>query len=288
VLKTLKAYYYLAKPGIIRGNLLTATAGFVVATGIHLDWWLLLATLSSIALIIGSACVINNYIDRDIDQKMHRTKKRATATGLITPRNTLVYAALLGISGFTILSIWTNWLTVLIGAIGYIDYVAIYTFSKRRTWHATLIGSICGSAPVVAGYTAVTGKFDTAALILLLILTFWQMPHFYAIAMRRLDDYKAANIPVLPAVRGTGAAKVQMVAYMLAFLVSVLALSLFGYAGLLYAVVMGALVVGWLVIALKGWQTTDTKSWATKVFLYSLILLPAFLCAILIDALVAA
>lgn len=279
-----RAYYQLAKPGIIRGNLLTATAGFVVAAGRQPDLVLLAMTLLSITLIIASACAANNYLDRDIDAKMERTKRRATAAGAVPLTSVLIYASLLGVAGFVLLAFTTNWLTVLIGAIGYVDYVAIYTFSKRHTWHATLIGSVSGSTPVVAGYTAVSGRLDAAALILFLILTFWQMPHFYAIALRRLDDYRAASIPVLPAVRGARAAKLQIVAYMTVFLAAVLALWLTGYTGAIYGVLMGALAVGWLALALLGWRTTDTKRWADRVFLYSLILLPAFLIAVGLDA----
>lgn len=286
-MKNLKAYYKLAKPGIIRGNLLTATAGFLVASGIHVDLFLLFETLSGIGLVIASACIINNYIDRKIDKVMERTKRRALVTGSIPAQKALGMAALLGLLGFTILAVFTNWLTVVVGLIGFIDYIVFYGFAKRRSWMGTLVGSVSGAAPVVGGYTAVTGQFDAAALILFLILTFWQMPHFYAIALRRLDDYKAADIPVLPAVRGTRAAKSQIILYMAGFLVSVLALSLSGYAGVFYAVVMGALAVGWLAVGLNGWRTSDAKRWATRVFLYSLLLLPAFLIAILVDALLA-
>ncbi len=286
-MKNLKAYYYLTKPGIIRGNLLTATAGFVVASGTDIDFLLLVETLSGIALIIASACVINNYIDRGIDKVMARTKRRALVTGEISPRKALVMAAVLGLLGFIILAVHTNWLTVAVGLVGFIDYIVFYGLSKRRSWVGTLVGSISGAAPVVGGYTAVTGRLDGAALILFLILTFWQMPHFYAIALRRLKDYKAAGIPVLPAVRGERAAKLQMIAYILAFLAAVLALGLAGYAGVFYTVIMGLLSLGWLIIALRGWHAPDTKRWATKVFLYSLILLPVFLVTVVIDALLA-
>ncbi len=286
-MKNLKVYYYLAKPGIIRGNLLTATAGFVVASGTDIDFLLLLETLSGIALIIASACIVNNYIDRGIDKVMARTKRRALVTGAVTAQKALVMAAFLGLLGFIILAVHTNWLTVAVGLVGFIDYIVFYGLSKRRSWMGTLVGSISGAAPVVGGYTAVTGQLDGAALILFLILTFWQMPHFYAIALRRLKDYKAAGIPVLPAVRGERAVKLQMIAYMLAFLAAVLALGLAGYAGTFYTVTMGVLSLGWLVVALRGWHMPDTKRWATKVFLYSLILLPALLVSVLIDALLA-
>lgn len=286
-MEAVRTYYQLAKPGIIRGNLLTATAGFLVASGTNIGWLTLTATLVSIALIIGSACTVNNYIDRDIDIKMARTKGRALAQGVMPAKNALIYALALGIAGFSILAVWTNWLTVLIGLIGYVDYVAIYTFSKRKTWHATLIGSICGSMPVVAGYTAVTGRLDAGALILFLILTSWQMPHFYAIALRRLDDYKAAKVPVLPAVRGAKVTRLQIVAYMIIFFASVLALGIFGYAGTFYLVAMGLLSAGWLVVALRRWHSASIKRWATSVFLYSLLLLPGFMLVVLIDALLA-
>ena len=286
-MKNLKAYYYLAKPGIIRGNLLTATAGFVVAAGRHIDFLLLIEALSGIALVIASACIINNYIDRDIDKVMERTKRRASVTGVVPARRGLALAAFLGLLGFIILAVHTNWLTVAVGLAGFIDYIVFYGLAKRRSWTGTLVGSISGAAPVVGGYTAVSGQLDGAALILFLILTCWQMPHFYAIALRRLSDYKAAGIPVLPAVRSARAVKLQMMAYMLAFLAAVLALGLAGYAGTFYMVVMGALSLGWLVTALRGWRAPDTKRWATKVFLYSLILLPAFLVSVLVDALLA-
>jgi protoheme IX farnesyltransferase len=286
--ETVRAYYWLAKPGIIQGNLLTAAAGFLVASGRQLDFGLLVLTLLSIALIIGSACTVNNYIDSDIDRKMKRTNWRATASGQIPLSHVLIYAAILCAAGFIVLAVSTNLITVLVGIVGYIDYVAVYTPSKRRTWHATLLGSICGSMPVVAGYTAVTGQLDAAAFILFLILTFWQMPHFYAIALRRLDDYKAAGIPVLPAVHGARATKSQTLVYMAAFLMAVLALGLWGYAGKFYLIVMGLLALGWLMVGLKGLGASSTKRWAKNVFLYSLVLLPGFFLVIAINVLLTA
>ncbi len=121
----LKTYYNLTKPGIIYGNLLTATGGFLLASKGHINFWLLMATLAGISLVIASACVINNYIDRDIDKLMARTKKRALASGEIINRNALVYAAVLGALGFFILLKHTNNLTAIIGLIGYIDYIIL-------------------------------------------------------------------------------------------------------------------------------------------------------------------
>src|SRR6185312_1596924 len=140
------------------------------------------------------------------------------------------------------------------GAIGFIDYVVLYGWSKRHSVHGTVVGSISGSMPVVAGYCAVTGRLDMGAFILFLILTLWQMPHFYAIAMYRAKDYAAAKIPVLPVVRGMHAAKVQIVAYVVAFTVAVASLSVFGYAGLTFRIVMLAVSAYWLYLGVCGFK----------------------------------
>ncbi len=257
-------------------------AGFVVAAGRHINGGLLVAVLSGTALVIASACIVNNYFDRRIDKVMERTNWRALALGTIPARNAFVLAAVLGLAGFTILALWVNWLTLWVGVIGYVDYVILYGWSKRRSWHGTLVGTVSGSTPVVAGYTAVTNQLDTGALILFLILTFWQMPHFYAIAIRRIKDYRAARIPVLPLARSVRAAKWQIIAYMAGFTIAVIALAWYGYAGKLYAAIMGLLALGWLVRGIQGFTTIDDTQWAKRVFLYSLIILPAFLVAVLV------
>lgn len=268
----LKSYYYLAKPGIIYGNLVTATAGFLLASKNHLDLLLLLETLLGIALVIASACVFNNYIDRDIDKKMARTQKRALVSGLVPVRNALVYASVLGILGFLVLSFSTNLLTVIIGLIGYIDYIVLYGLAKRRSVHGTVVGSVAGAMPIVAGYTAVTNRFDSGAFLLFLILVFWQMPHFYAIAIRRLKDYKAAGLPVLPVKKGVHATKIQILIYILAFSVAVVLLSVFGYTGYIFLAVMGLLCLEWLRRGVQGFGTKDDIAWARSMFLFSLII----------------
>lgn len=283
-MSAVKTYYQLTKPGIIHGNLLAAAAGFFVASQTHIDILLLVEALGGIALVIGSACVVNNYIDRNIDTAMARTKRRALATGDVSARNALIYASVLGIAGFIILTVYTNWLTVAIGLVGFVDYVVLYGFAKRHTWHGTLVGTVAGSAPLVAGYTVVTDRFDTGALILFLIMTFWQMPHFYAIAMRQLPDYKAAHLPVLPAVKGMRAAKLQTVAYVAAFLAAITLLFAYGYTGYLYLACMGLYGLGWLVLGLRGFKAANDKKWATHMFLYSLVMLPLLFVVMPLDA----
>ena len=216
----LKAYYQLTKPGIIYGNLITAAAGFFLASAGRINLWLLILTLLGTSLVIASACVFNNYFDREIDAQMSRTKNRGLVKGTISTQNALMFATALGIIGFGVLIVYVNLTTVIVGLIGFFDYVIFYTFSKKLTVWATLIGSVAGATPIVAGYTAVTNRFDLSALILFLILTAWQMPHFYAIATYRMDDYANAKIPVLPVKAGILATKIQILLFIVGFVIA--------------------------------------------------------------------
>lgn len=272
----IRAYYQLTKPGIIYGNLFTAAGGFLYGSILRVDILKLILALVGMAFVMGSACVINNYLDRDIDKLMGRTKKRAIAAGIIAPGAALLYASILGISGLVILLAFTNVLTAALGLIGLISYSFIYTFAKRKTVHGTLIGTLPGALPPVAGYTAATGKLDTSALLLFLILVFWQMAHFYAIAIMNLKDYKAAKIPVMPAVHGIWITKIQMLMYTAAFMLSVVLLAKFSYAGVFYLAVMVPLSLWWLSIATLGLWTDDHNPWARKVFFISIFMLPVF------------
>ncbi len=225
---------------------------------------------------MASACVFNNYIDREIDQKMARTKKRALVTKDISVRNALIYASVLGIIGFTILLLWTNLLVAAIGAVAFIDYIVLYGYTKRHSVHGTLVGTIAGAAAPVAGYCAVTGKFDLGAFIIFLIMVFWQMVHFYAIAIRRQKDYKAAGIPVLPVVKGVRETKIQMILYTIAFIFAVIDLSARHYAGWTFGIVMAALGVIWLYRGLTSFKIKDNVLWAKNMFLFSLFVLLSF------------
>lgn len=269
--QTLKAYYWLTKPGIIYGNALTATGGFFLASKGHVDFALLLVTIAGISLIIAAACVINNYIDRGIDKKMARTKGRALVSGIIPSAAALIYATVLGAAGFVTLILLTNGVTALLGFIAIFVYVVLYGISKRRSVHGTAVGSIAGALPPVGGYTAVTGQLDGGAAILFLIMVFWQMPHFYAIAMYRFDDYKAAELPVLPVKRGMLAAKVQIMLYGAGFVGANILLTLSGYTGYIYLVVMTIMGTLWLRLGFKGFKTLDDRKWARKMFFFSLL-----------------
>lgn len=272
----LKECYWLTKPGIIYGNAMTAIAGFLLASRWQIDVVLFLATVMGTCLVIASACVINNYIDRGIDRKMARTQWRAATIKKLGRNGMIAYGVTLGIVGFSLLIIFTNWIVVAIGLIAYIDYLVLYGVTKRISVHGTLVGSIAGAVPPVAGYCAVTGRLDAGALVIFLIMVCWQMVHFYAIAIRRSDEYKAANIPVLPLVKGVRATKVQMISYTTGFIAAVTSLAALGYVGWVLLVVMTALGVVWLYKGLSSFQTKDNVKWAGGMFGYSLVVLLSF------------
>lgn len=281
----LKEYYWLTKPGIIRGNALTAATGFLLASKGHVNFKLLLTTLIGFSLIIASACVFNNFLDRSIDKEMTRTRKRALVLGTISSGQALVYASVLDILGFLILAVFTNLLTVIIGISGVFLYVVLYGIWKRRSWFGTIIGSLSGALPPVAGYVAVSNHLDGAAVILFSILITWQMPHFYAISIYRIEDYVAAGLPVLPVRKGLQATKLQILIYIVAFIAAASMLYIFGYTGTIYQLVAISLGLAWLYLGLQGFRTLAPEPWARKMFLFSLVVISVLCVTISADSL---
>ncbi len=268
-----KAYVLLTKPGIIMGNAITSAAGFALASKRFFDPGLFLATVVGLSLIIASACVFNNHIDRYVDRKMERTKKRAQAIGLIPMQRVLFFALLLLLLGTAILAGTTNLLAVGVALFGFLSYVLLYSFSKYHSVHGTLIGSLAGSVPPIVGYVAVSGQLDLNALVFFSMMVFWQMPHFYAIAIYRLKDYEAASIPVLPLVKGIHATKIQMMLYIIAFITVSMLLVQVGGMGTLYLISAALLGLGWLWLSMLGFQSGNDKQWARKMFLASLVVI---------------
>jgi heme o synthase len=279
-----REYYTLTKPGIIRGNAITTTAGFLLASKGSPDWLLLFTTLLGASLVVAAGCVYNNVLDRGIDEKMVRTKYRALVTGTISIHSSITFGTLLCLAGFGLLVTQTNTLTALIGLVGIIFYVAVYGAAKRRSVHGTVVGSISGAIPPVAGYTAVTGQVDIIAALLFLILVCWQMPHFYSIALYRSKEYAAAGIPVLPLAHGIAATQRQIIIYILLFIGSALSLWAIGYTGYTYAVAIALAGLWWLRLGFKGLQTTDTSAWARRMFGSSLMVISVLSLMLSIDA----
>jgi len=268
----IKNYFLVAKPGIVSGNLISAAAGFFLASKGQVDVVALPATLIGISLVVASGCVFNNCVDRKIDRKMIRTRNRALAQGLISVKNAVSYAMILGIAGMALLWVATNPLAVFIVLGGLVIYVGVYSlYLKRNSIYSSLIGSLAGATPPLAGYCAVTGRLDLGAVILFSIFSLWQMPHCYAIAVFRYDDYAAAAIPVLPVKQGTAAAKRHIVGYILAFMAATLMLTFGGYTGYSTLAVATGLGLSWLYMAWSRYKASDERLWAKKLFIFSIL-----------------
>lgn len=277
MLDKLNAYYQLTKPGVLYGNVLTGIAGFLLAAAGQIDWLLLIAAIGGMTLVIAAACVVNNYLDRDIDSIMERTKSRPSVTGVIKSTHILVYGIVLGVIGIGVLALWTNWLVVVIGVIGFVTYVWLYgALSKRRSIHGTLVGSISGAMPIAGGYAAVSGQIDAGLIIVFFILFFWQFPEFYSIAIYRRKEYAAAHVPVMPVVKGVRSTIIQIYIYTILYVISTLLLTVFGYTGIVYLVIMAIAGGYWFWLAGKGFTAKSAESWARKMFrtsMYTILLL---------------
>ena len=278
-------YYLITKPGIILGNLITVAAGFLLASHGELHFSLFLATMLGLGLIMASACVFNNYIDRPLDKKMERTKTRALATGAISVKNALIFATLLGLIGFAILLYFTNPVATTVAAIGFIVYVLLYSGWKSKTVYGTAIGSIAGAVPPVVGYTAISNQIDLGAALLFAILVLWQMPHFFSIALYRLHDYQKAGIPVLPLEKGVFRTKIHMTLYIIAFMAIASLLTLYGFLGYVYLSVVLLAGFAWLILSLDGFKRKDNEAWGKQMFCLSLIVITAICLIIPFDTL---
>jgi protoheme IX farnesyltransferase len=270
----LKSFYALTKPGIVYSNIMTGVAGYFFASKFHIDWIKLLSLIVGMALIIGAACVFNNYIDKDIDKKMKRTNKRELVTGAISDKSALIFASCIGIIGFLSLSL-TNLLTWMIGLFAIFSYVILYGYAKRKSRFGTLVGTLPGSATLVAGYTTYTNHLDDRALLLFLIMVSWQMAHFYAIAIYRLKDYRAAGIPVWPVKSGIPSTITQMRMYVVLYIACNLALAIV-IKSYVYGIVMLAVCAYWCRFVFANPKTKSCEVWAKKVFLNSLIVILCF------------
>jgi protoheme IX farnesyltransferase len=195
------AYVALTKPRIIELLLVTTVPAMMLAARGWPSWTLLLATLVGGTLAAGAANVFNCYFDRDIDRLMHRTQKRPLPTGAITPRAALIFGAVLTVSSIALLAAATTFLAAALAAGAIFYYAVLYTMVfKRHTRRSTEFGGVPGAAPVLIGWAAVTGSLDWPAVVVFGVVFCWQMPHFWALAMRFKADYARADVPMLPVV----------------------------------------------------------------------------------------
>ncbi|OAB48557.1 heme o synthase [Paenibacillus antarcticus] len=281
---TWRDFYNITKPGIIRSNLIAAFAGFWVASQWDFQYGKMIMTLLGTILVMASSCVFNNYFDRELDLKMERTRDRSLPMGRLKPTVVLWYAIILGILGLTVLFAFSGVLAGLFGIVGMAVYVLIYTLWLKRssTW-STSVGAISGAMPPVIGYVAVTGKVDMGAVLLFALLFLWQPPHFWALGIRRVEEYRAAGYPLLPVVKGIKRTKIQMIPYLIALIPVPILMYVYGYAGIYYMVISLVLSLVWLYLSLQGFKAKNDEVWAKKVFLFSINYLTLSLIILIIN-----
>ncbi|MBA4537934.1 protoheme IX farnesyltransferase [Bacillus aquiflavi] len=283
-----KDFLAIIKIGIVNSNLITTFTGIWLAlhfTGqsflTNLD--IVFATLIGSSLIIAGSCSLNNYIDRDIDHLMTRTKDRPTVTGKVNPKRVLLLGVILVLVGMAFLML-TTLTAAVIGLIGIFSYVVLYSmWSKRQLVSNTVIGSLSGAVPPLIGWAAIDGDLHIMAWFLFLVMFIWQPPHFYALAMRRVEEYRAANIPMLPVVKGFKVTKRHINLWVTALLpLPFFLLSL----GIPFVILATALNIGWLALGLTGYKMKDDIKWAKLMFVYSLNYMTIMFVAMVIVTLV--
>ena len=280
------AYVALTKPRIIELLLITTVPTMVLAERGWPSTWLVLWTLVGGTLAAGGANAINMYIDRDIDRLMERTKNRPLVTGAVEPRNALVFALLLEVVAFAVLWTSSNLLAAVLALAATAFYVGIYTLWLKRTSRQNIvIGGAAGAVPVLVGWAAVRNDVTWTPIVLFAAMFFWTPPHFWALAIRYADDYRAANVPMLPAVVPFEHAVRQMIGHTVALVVCTLVLVPVADLGAIYAV--SAVVLGAVFIAATVWLGRNPTAGASmRVFGYSITYVTLLFASMTLDVLV--
>lgn len=285
----LGGYIALMKLRVVELLLVTTVPTMVLAEGGWPDISLIVITLIGGTLAAGGANAINMYVDRDIDALMERTKNRPLVTGLIAPRNGLIFAIALEIAAFVVLWVGANLLSAILAISATLFYVFVYTlWLKRTSTQNIVIGGAAGAMPVLVGWAAVRDSLDWSPWILFAVIFFWTPPHFWALAIRHADDYRAAGVPMLPVVVEQSRAIRQMIIYtVITVAISFLMLPAANDLGLgliygVSAAVLGlAFLVGTIALAKK---PTDRGS--MQLFTFSITYLSLLFIALTVDVLV--
>jgi len=275
-------YWELTKPNIVAMILVTVAAGFYLGTVGRMDGVLLLHVLVGSALVAGGSNALNQVLERKIDARMRRTANRPLPAGRLAAKSAGVFAWALGVVGVAYLALFTNWVVTLLAAATLGSYVFVYTPLKRRTSLNTLVGAVPGALPIVGGWAAARGTVDLEAWVLFALLYLWQLPHFLALAWICRDDYERAGLRMLSVTSGEDATFRQAVLYAVALLpVSVMPAAL-GAAGLPYFIGTFALTL-WLVWATVNAARARTREATRRLFLATVLYLPAVLLLLTID-----
>jgi protoheme IX farnesyltransferase len=280
------AYVALTKPRIIELLLVTTVPTMILAEQGLPPLGLILATLVGGTLAAGGANAINMFVDRDIDRLMPRTQGRPLVTGALSPRAALTFAIVLEVAAFAVLWGLVNLLSALLALAATLFYVFVYTIWLKRTSNQNIvIGGAAGAVPVLVGWSAVTDSLAWTPVLLFALIFLWTPPHFWALAIRYADDYRAASVPMLPAVAPIEVTSRRMLGYTLALWVVSLVLVPVADLGLIYGV--AALVLGAMFVAgVLALRRTPTAQVSMRVFAFSITYVSLLFAALALDTLV--
>lgn len=280
---TWRDYLELCKPRVVALMLLTVLVGMYLATPNAVPLQTIIASLLGVGFCAASAAAINHSVDKRIDSLMMRTQGRPVAFGRVSVIKALTFALLMGIAGLGILVYFVNALTALLTFLTIIGYAGIYTgYLKRATPQNIVIGGLAGAAPPLLGWTAVTNHLDPQALLLVLIIFTWTPPHFWALAIYRLNEYQHAKIPMLPVTHGVAYTKLNILLYTILLLIVSILPYIVGMSGLIYLI--GACLLGarFLYWAIELYRREQLKI-ALLTFRFSIVYLMLLFIFLLVD-----
>ncbi|OGF57171.1 MAG: protoheme IX farnesyltransferase [Candidatus Fraserbacteria bacterium RBG_16_55_9] len=282
--KVFSDYMNLTKPRITFLVLVTTLAGLWLGAHGLPPWEVAFVALVGTGLASASAATLNNYIDRDLDVTMERTRGRPLPSGRLRASEALIFGIALGMASFVILGAFVNLLSALLALLAIFVYVAVYTaWLKRRTPLCTVIGGVSGALPPVIGWAAVANQIDPAALVLFAILFLWQPPHFWALALLRKDEYSEAGLPMLPVVHGPAMTHRQISLYAAALLPVSLMLYPLGVVGWGYLLAAAILGLGFVALSILLRFTSNSTRLTRTLFLYSTLYLAVLSVMMLLD-----
>jgi len=279
-------YIALTKPRIIELLLITTVPPMFVAAGAVPGAWLMIATVLGGTFAAGGANAINMFIDRDIDQLMERTKGRPLVTGVMSPKNALIFALTLEIIAFIWLWQFVNFLSAVLAISATLFYVFIYSLWLKRTSSLNIvIGGAAGAVPVLVGWAAVTNSLNWSPVILFLIIFFWTPPHSWALMIKYRDDYSNASVPMLPSVESLSAVADRIILYTIVQIALTIVFAFVANMGVFYlvsAIVLGALF-GALTLPVK--RDLSERS-AMRLFSFSIVYITLLFGAITLDVVI--
>ena len=278
-----RGYLELTKPGVQALLFVSCASGMLIGSDFNPPITAFFFGLIGISFLAASSAVVNHFFDKNIDSKMNRTSNRPLVKGNISDNSAILFSVLLSCSGSWMLLAFTNFLTWLLTTLTFIFYGFIYTkYLKFMTSQNIVIGGLAGAMPPLLGWSAITNTIEPDALLLVLIIMVWTPPHFWALAVHRVEDYKDAAVPMLPVQKGVAFTKQHILLYTFLLLASTMlpyAVGMFGEIYLLSAMILGFI---FLVYSFRLYRD-DTNSLAMPTFAYSIIYLAALFAVMLID-----